>query len=398
MVRAYIPIALFTLLNYNLLSAQTFDIQVIMSAPAPNALHWDDIWDVTIFNNISPANMPPIVDIKVTLESGPVIYEAVTKKFVVPLGETTLNADIAKTKNLNIIQEDLEQRAFFIKYNTMKFGSYKLCVELRLFDLVGDLLYTDYSCAFHDIYQFGIINLNTPFNGDTVLSESLQFSWTHVNQQSSEALFFYELDLVEILPKQSAEEAISINPKRMRQDNIPEPYLDFPQLERPLDTGKVYAWRVLAYTDARSTTRYETQTIFSKGDNTGRKEIARSDVSTFVSGIAKQPYQIALSKRSPQYFIDLEHWSERQTYFFDASLPISLSNPYAKRNLSIRLFNDNHEPIELPTSSISLEPGLNNITIDLSSAELPANAFYFAELRLGEHYNRTIKLFKPQTE
>ncbi|MBL4754661.1 MAG: hypothetical protein JKY52_13840, partial [Flavobacteriales bacterium] len=168
MVRTYTLIVLLTLLNYNFLSAQAPDIQVIMSAPTPNALHWDDIWDVTIFNNISPANMPPTVDIKVTLESGSVIYEAITKKFIVPVGETILNADIAKTKNLNIIKEDLEQRAFFIKYNIMKFGSYKLCVELRLFNLVGDLLYTDHSCAFHDIYQFGIINLNTPFNGDTV--------------------------------------------------------------------------------------------------------------------------------------------------------------------------------------------------------------------------------------
>ena len=369
-----------------------------MRAPAPNALHWDDIWNVTVFNNISSSTMPTTINIKVTLASGPVIYEAVTGKFVVPLGETILNAAIAKTKNINILNEDLEHRAFFTRYNTMKFGGYGLCVELTLFNPLGDVIFTDYSCAFHNIYQFGIINLNTPVSGDTVLSESLQFSWTHVNQQSSAELFFYELDLVEILPNQSAEEAIALNPKRMRQDKIFEPYLDFPQLERPLDTGKVYAWRVLAYTDALSTTRDENQTIFSPGTKEGRKEIARSDVSTFVCGVAKKPNQNALPKRISEYFIDLEHWSERHTYFFDSSLPISITNPYAKRNLSFRLFSDSHEAIELSTPRIALEPGLNNITIDLSSADLPSNKFYFVELSLGENFHRTIKLFKPTTE
>jgi len=228
-----------------------------------------------------------------------------------------------------------------------------------------------------------------------VLSEALQFVWTHVNQQSDDPSSYYELDLVEVLPGQSPETAIAVNPNRFNKDQLNESYLDFPQIERPLDTGKVYAWKVIAYTDSRSTTKSVSgTTIYSSGNNVGRKELAQSDVGYFVCGGAKDPTKAKLPTPQTNYFIDLEHWSENQTYFFNTHIPVSLRNPYGTRTLSIKIFNDQQELLEDMSTSVSLDPGLNQFNIDLSSESLDAKRFYFAELRFGEEERRTIKLYK----
>jgi len=150
-------------------------------------------------------------------------------------------------------------------------------------------------------------------------------------------------------------------------------------------------------TDDESTTRDEFgQKIYGSGDNSGRKEVARSGVSTFVCGTMKNPTHNSSPQQQTNYFIDLEQWSENQTYFINSGLPVSLHNPYARRTLSFVIYNDKHEVMELNSVGISLDPGLNNVTIDLSSAELTPGKYYFAELSLEDGYYRTIKLFKTE--
>jgi len=110
---------LFLLLSGNLAGAQSTDINVAMQVPPPNSLHWDDIWEVSIYNNIASAMMPTTIDITVEFNWTNKVYEAVTEKFIVTEGTTYLNAAIAKTKNLTILTEDLDHKVFFTRYNRM---------------------------------------------------------------------------------------------------------------------------------------------------------------------------------------------------------------------------------------------------------------------------------------
>ncbi|MBL4733779.1 MAG: hypothetical protein JKY18_00300 [Flavobacteriales bacterium] len=379
-------------------AAQSFDISVKMGVPLPNSLHWDDIWNVSIDNNIATSTMPTTVDIRVVLELNGVVYEAVTKKFLASLGPTYFNASIAKTKNLTVLTENLKDKALFIQHNEMRDGTYQLCVTLNLYNPLGAVLYTTSDCIFHEVSHPGMIILNTPIDGDTVLSELLQFSWTHVTERNSDLQPYYVLDLAAILPDQSPKTAIAVNPKRLSVDRLMDPYMDYPQIERPLDTGKAYAWRVIAYTNTRSTTKNQSgQSVFGSGGG-DQQEIARSNVGYFVCGATKNPEQPKLSMHNSNYFIDLGRESENQTYYFGSSVPHSLVNPYGPRTLSFQIFDDKWKLIEAASTSVSLEPGLNQVTIDLSSAELPSDRFYFAELRLTDKQRYTLKLYKFNSE
>ncbi|PCH89071.1 MAG: hypothetical protein COB88_02430 [Flavobacteriales bacterium] len=379
-------------------AAQSFDISVKMGVPLPNSLHWDDIWNVSIDNNIATSTMPTTVDIRVVLELNGVVYEAVTKKFLASLGPTYFNASIAKTKNLTVLTENLKDKALFIQHNEMRDGTYQLCVTLNLYNPLGAVLYTTSDCIFHEVSHPGMIILNTPIDGDTVLSELLQFSWTHVTERNSDFQSYYVLDLATILPDQSPKTAIAVNPKRLSIDQLTEPYLDYPQIERPLDTGEVYAWRVIAYTSTRSTSTNEFgQNIFGSSDGK-QQEIARSNVGYFVCGVQKNPSQPQLRKQKSTYFIDLVNGSLNQIYFFNMDLPISLKNPYAHRDLSCKIYNSKRELIEMDLPNISMKPGVNAIHIDLSSGNLTPEQFYFAELQLSDALSYWIKLYKQKVE
>lgn len=60
----------------------------------------------------------------------------------------------------------------------------------------------------------------------------------------------YDLVLVEVLPNQSANDAIQRNYPMLKQDRIPGTSLLYPATALPLKEGKVYAWQVHARTDA----------------------------------------------------------------------------------------------------------------------------------------------------
>jgi len=379
--------------------SQVTDIDIVMHAPPPNALVWDDVWNVSIYNNIMTSTMPTTIDVTVKMTWRNTVYEAVTDKFIVPVGTTKLNAEIAKTKNLEILAEYLDHKAFFTKYNTMKYGGYSLCATLRLYNPLGDVLYQTTSCAYHEFFQFGLINLNTPYEGDTVLSESLQFMWTHVNDHPTFYRFYYKLDLVEIIGDQTPATAMALNPKRLTTEEIENPYLDYPQIERPLDTGKAYAWRVIGYTDASSTTEDQYgQSIPNPGFDGQRTEVARSDIGYFICGSTKNRRPGVLKQHGTKHFIDLKHWSQNETYYFNSTLPVSLYNPYARRNLAVRIYNDKRELLEIDQPGIWLEPGLNAINIDLSSEQLVGPKFYFAELELSDKEIYKIKLYKASSD
>ncbi|MBL4656716.1 MAG: hypothetical protein JKX73_01860, partial [Flavobacteriales bacterium] len=311
---------------------QGFDIAVSMEVPMPNELNWDEIWNVTIESKIAGATMPTTVDLSVQMNLKGIIYEATTDKFIVPLGTTYLNSSIAKTKNASVQIEDPVHTAFYREYNSMVDGTYQMCVTLNLYNPLGDILYTTTDCIFHDVSHAGIIILNTPINGDTVESELLQFNWTHVTERVPLLDPYYVLDLVDVIDGQTPTTAIAMNPKRITAEQIEEPYLDYPQIERPLDTGKVYAWRVIAYTATKSTTRNKTgQSVFN-GNIGSIQEIARSEVGYFVCGSKrgpKTPTRIAKT----EYYINLQAGADNQTYYFSNALPLSLTNRHARRSI-----------------------------------------------------------------
>lgn len=395
MVRVRIIVLTTVLLACLVANGQVFYIDVRIAPPPPNSLHWDDIWNITIENPIELSGVPSVVDIHAELEMNGKVFSAFTEPFSIIMGTTVLNPAIAKTKNITFEFEDPIHQKYFRQNNEMMDGFYQMCVTLNFYGPGGNILYTANNCIVHEVSHPGIIILNTPMNGDTVESELLQFNWTHVTEGVPNLEAYYLLDLVTVRNGQANRTAISANPKRLSVDNLQEPYMDYPQIERALDTGQVYAWRVIAYTETNSTTRDKTGNKMENKNGGNFQEIARSDVGYFICG-RRHSEEAKLKSPKTKYYIDLQHYEGQQTYIFSSFLPLSLQNPYAHRTLQFRLTDDLHNAINLPNRTVSLEPGLNNIEIDLSSDLIKAEQYYFAEVKISDEEVYLLKLYKEK--
>ncbi|MBS1563274.1 MAG: hypothetical protein JST39_02745, partial [Bacteroidetes bacterium] len=103
--------------------------------------------------------------------------------------------------------------------------------------------------------------LNTPANEATLSTPYLQFTWLPPTPPNIFNDLSYAFTLVEVLPGQGKADAIQQNIPVYSPGFVRDLYVNYPSSFHPLDTAKLYAWRITALN--------------------GRQPVAASDIWTF---------------------------------------------------------------------------------------------------------------------
>jgi hypothetical protein len=131
---------------------------------------------------------------------------------------------------------------FSKKYLPM--GSYVACYQLiNNADRKGVMAE---ECIHINIDPLSPPMLNSPSDKSEIQSPYPQFTWMPPTPFDMFSSLGYELLVTEVLPGQSPTEAIQYNTPIYTKDNISQPYESYASSFTKLDTGKIYAWQVVA--------------------------------------------------------------------------------------------------------------------------------------------------------
>jgi len=124
-------------------------------------------------------------------------------------------------------------------------GNYRVCYTVyRTNDESVDPLAED--CMPLEVQPLSPPILNTPADADTTGIAYPQFTWLPASPAHVFTNQNYDMILVEVLPGQSKGDAIQKNVPVYNESNIKTPFLNYPASAKSLETGRLYAWKVVA--------------------------------------------------------------------------------------------------------------------------------------------------------
>ncbi len=208
-----------------------------MQLPPAGFVQKDQLWNLILVNNNAD-----ILDLSLQLN----LQDAVTGQVVL----TANSGSIAMGKGVKMISaRDLQPLLYnyaaadFSK-NYLPMGSYVACYRLiNNADRKG--IMTE-ECIRINIDPLSPPMLNSPADKSSVETPYPQFTWMPPTPFDMFSSLSYDLLVTEVLQGQSATEAIQYNTPIYTKGNISQPYESYAGSFTKLDTGKIYAWQVVA--------------------------------------------------------------------------------------------------------------------------------------------------------
>lgn len=214
--------------------------QVTINAQLPPAglLQQDQLWYLILSNSKEDATE---VNIKLSLQdaaSGQIVLAANSGSFLLGKGVKVITARDVQPIIYNYNNADFTR-------NYLPMGSYIACYQIYHIGQKGEELLGD-DCIRINIDPLSPPLLNTPSDKSEVPSPYPQFTWMPPTPIDMFSNLNYEILVTEVLPGQSSTEAIQNNTPVYTNANILQTYESYPSSFSSLDTGKIYAWQVVA--------------------------------------------------------------------------------------------------------------------------------------------------------
>jgi hypothetical protein len=130
---------------------------------------------------------------------------------------------------------------------SLPYGNYTICLKAYLLNGIEE---TAIACEDIELMPLSPPLLLNPENESSIIEEYPLLVWLPPMPVGKEKVV-YDLKLVEIMPNQTAYDAIQRNFALLEQKNISGTSLQYPANAMKLDVGKKYAWKVNAYTADR---------------------------------------------------------------------------------------------------------------------------------------------------
>lgn len=213
--------------------------QLVLNAQLPPAgfIQKDQLWNLILVNN-----KDDIMDLRIQMN----LQDAVTGQVV--LSANTGNVLVGKGVKV-IASKDLQPILY--NYNVVEMsgiyipmGAYVACYQVS--NNIGEDRPFMQECIRFNIDPLSPPLLNTPADKSEVETPYPQFSWMPPSPYEMFTNLTYDLILTEVIQGQSATEAIQYNTPIYMKSNIAQPYESYASSFTKLETGKIYAWQVLA--------------------------------------------------------------------------------------------------------------------------------------------------------
>jgi hypothetical protein len=231
---------LLILLGLGLSGVSLGQLNLVLQVPPLGVMQKIQLWNMALINSGSGANVTVQLTLLSATDNQPVMT-ATSRLIFLTKGTTVLTPkEVAPVlyNYLSPVFVDRDPNGF------LPAGNYKACYSVMQIGHGAPLLAEE--CIPIEVQPLSPPQLVTPADTETVQTAYPQFSWIPPVPLNLFSNLNYDLMLVEVLPGQAPNEAI--------QQNIPfysiGHYKDvvhlYPASNRPLDTGRVYAWRIIA--------------------------------------------------------------------------------------------------------------------------------------------------------
>ena len=209
--------------------------------PSPYLSDWETNPTIASFTvvNGGTATQDVILRYQVTNQAGAVVTTGRSDPQSIPPSAPTVYTDlteIAGSQEYDPALEDQVRRS-----GRMPEGDYTACIAVT--DLSGFVLAQ--ACADFTIVYPDPPMLIAPASGDVVTSSAPIFQWTPL-QVPPDFTLQYVLQIAEVLPGQVPEAALSSNILHYENLDVGTTNFSYPIDALPLESGKTYAWRVVA--------------------------------------------------------------------------------------------------------------------------------------------------------
>lgn len=215
--------------------------QVNISAQIPTGglVGRSQLWNLTIVNSLEEQH-----DIFIRLEmqdasNGQSVLSAVSSSISLGKGIKMVNATMLQPIIYNPINPDYDRDPLLL-------GSYVVCYQI--FKRSSEIMVSE-ECVRLNIDPLSPPLLTTPLDGEVISGGFPQFTWMPPTPTGMFRNLSYELLLTEVFNGQASVDAIQSNVPVYFQDGIRGNVDVYPLSVSPLDTGKTYAWQVVARND-----------------------------------------------------------------------------------------------------------------------------------------------------
>jgi hypothetical protein len=201
------------------------------------------LWPITLINTTNSA-LTLRVELTISdAKSGAPVLSASTKSFSINPGTTQIN---------NAYLQPILYNVLGVGYNIdasstglLPLGDFAACYSFMAIQRENIVKLAE-ECTELVVEPLGPPQLVMPYDQSVLESKNPQLSWLPPMPANLFSNLKYDLELVEVLPNQSQEDAVQQNIPVFQQSSVSFTTIQYPLSAQALQLNKLYAWRVIA--------------------------------------------------------------------------------------------------------------------------------------------------------
>jgi hypothetical protein len=330
--------------------------QVTLNVQMPSAglVQKDQLWNLMLVNN-SPTIYTASLQLNLQdPQNGQIVLTATTGNFLLGKGVKMMRVTDIQPINYTYSLPDFNR-------NYLPMGNYVACYQVIDVGTRSELALAE-ECLKINIDPLSPPLLNTPSNKAELDISYPQFTWMPPAPLDMFSTLSYDLLVTEVLPGQTDAEAIQNNFPIYNVTNLTQTFNNYASSFKKLDTGKIYAWQVVA--------------------KNGINYAAKTEVWSFKlkSPSAASPNRIA------KMFIEIQSITDEnnlpQHFISERVLRLKYYSSQQSQKFKLSIFDENKKIVS--ATDLSLAVGENFIELPLT-LKIKVNKTYKVELQGAEN-------------
>jgi hypothetical protein len=231
------------LVSLSVFLAAEGQLTLVLQTPPVGVMQKVQLWNMALINTSSNAVGVSVQLTLIDVRNGQAVMTGVSRPVFANRGTTAVTAkDIYPVQYtyLSPLFTDRDPNGF------LPVGNYKACYTVGLLGGGHHASILAEECVPVEVQPLSPPQLISPTDTATVGTAYLQFSWIPPAPINLFSNLTYDMILVEVQPGQGANDAIQKNIPFYNISHYKDQVYLYPASNRPLDTGRVYAWRIIA--------------------------------------------------------------------------------------------------------------------------------------------------------
>lgn len=251
-------------------------LNISIQIPVSGIIQKEQLWNLSLINN---GSAPQEITLKLNLqdaETGETVLSANSASILIGKGVKVLRSNDVQPVNYNF-----GNNSFNGKY--LPVGSYKACYQVFAGEGEHPMLLA-LECTPLLIEPLSPPVLTSPGDQTELQDPYPQFTWMPPSPYDMFSNLNYEIRVAEIHEGQSSSDALEYNTPVYIRDNLQQNHVSYPASYEKLDTGKVYAWQVIAHNGTSYAAKTEIWTFTLAGSKAPKLKLLNNTYISLLPG------------------------------------------------------------------------------------------------------------------